>query len=181
MALGLHLYVRTAGDAGKMTASVRQAIQDVDRSVLISDIKTLELQIEEDLDTDRLLAILSTFFSLLATVLASIGLYGVMAYSVARRTRDMGIRMALGAERRDVLWLVLRQAMVLVAIGMAIGVPVTLALVRLVSSLLFGLKANDPVALVLAGVTLGVVAVVASYLPARRASRLDPMTALRYE
>jgi predicted permease len=91
MALGLHLYVRTAGDAGKMTIALRQAIQDVDRNVLISDIKTLEMQIEEDLDTDRLLATLSTFFSLLATVLASIGLYGVMAYSVARRTRDMGI------------------------------------------------------------------------------------------
>jgi ABC-type antimicrobial peptide transport system permease subunit len=89
--------------------------------------------------------------------------------------------MALGAERGDVLWLVLRQAMVLVAIGMVIGVPVTLALARLVSSLLFGLKADDPVALALAGVTLGVVAAVASYLPARRASRLDPMTALRYE
>jgi ABC-type antimicrobial peptide transport system permease subunit len=120
-------------------------------------------------------------FSLLATVLASIGLYGVMAYSVARRTRDMGIRMALGAERSDVLWLVLRQAMALVAIGMVIGVPVTLALARLVSSLLFGLQANDPVVLTLAGVTLAVVAAVASYLPARRASRLDPMRALRYE
>ncbi len=181
MALSLHLYVRTVGDAGKMTAALRRAIQDVDRNVLISDIKTLEMQVDEDLDTDRLLATLSTFFSLLATVLASIGLYGVMAYSVARRTRDMGIRMALGAERSDVLWLVLRQAMLLVAIGMAIGVPVTLALVRLVSSLLFGLQANDPVALTLAVVTLAVVAAVASYLPARRASRLDPMTALRYE
>ena len=164
-----------------MTAAFRRAIQDVDRNVLISDIKTLEMQVEEDLDTDRLLATLSTFFSLLATVLASIGLYGVMAYSVARRTRDMGIRMALGAERSDVLWLVLRQAMVLVAIGMAIGLPVTMALARLVSSLLFGLQANDPVALALASLTLGVVAAVASYVPARRASRLDPMTALRYE
>jgi predicted permease len=181
MALDLHLYVRTVGDAGAMTAALRRTIQDLDRNVLISDIKTLETQVDEDLNTDRLLAALATFFSLLATVLASIGLYGVMAYAVARRTRDRGIRMALGAERSDVLWLVLRQAMALVAIGIVIGVPVTLALARLVSSLLFGLQANDPVVLTLAGVTLAVVAAVASYLPAWRASRLDPMRALRYE
>jgi len=181
LSLRLHLYVRTVGDAGAMNTALRRAIQDVDRNVLISDIVTLEMQVEEDLETDRLLATLSTFFSLLATVLASIGLYGVMAYSVARRTRDVGIRMALGAERGDVLWLVLRQAMALVAIGMVIGVPVTLTLARLVSSLLFGLQANDPVVLAVAGVTLAVVAAVASYLPARRASRLDPMKALRYE
>ena len=181
LALRLHLYVRTTNDALQMLAALRQTIQNVDHEVLLAGSKTLDTQVDEDLGTDRLLATLSLLFSLLATVLASVGLYGVMAYSVARRTRDMGIRMALGAERGDVLWLVLRKAMLLVAIGIVMGVPVTPALSRLVSSLLFGVQAGDPATLALAGVTLAVVAAVASYLPARRASRLDPVTALRYE
>ena len=124
---------------------------------------------------------LSAFFSGLAVLLASIGLYGVMAYSVARRTHDIGIRMALGAQRQDVLWMVLRQALLLVVAGIVIGVPLTFALTRVVSSLLYGLSSSDPLTLSAAVLILFAVAALASYLPARRASRLDPMTALHYE
>ena len=106
----LHLYVRSVASASNMISTLRRVIQDMEPNVLIDDPKTLGVQIDEDLATERLLATLSAFFSVLATVLASIGLYGVMAYSVARRTHDIGIRIALGAKRRDVLWLVLRQA-----------------------------------------------------------------------
>ena len=128
-----------------------------------------------------MLASLSTFFSLLATALASIGLYGIMAYSVARRTHDIGIRMALGAERADVLRLVLRQALVLVAIGIAAGVPMTLALVRVLSSVLYRLTPSDPLTISAAALLMFAVAAVASYLPARRASLVDPIVALHYE
>jgi predicted permease len=177
----LTLYVRLAGNAQKMISSLRGIIQGVDPNVLIDDSKTLDIQIDEDLATDRLLATLSTFFSALATLLASIGLYGVMAYSVARRTHDIGIRMALGAERSHVLWLVLRQALLLVAAGIVAGVPITWALGRLVSSLLYGLSPTDPLTVSVAGVVMFAVAAIASYLPARRASRLDPIVALHYE
>jgi predicted permease len=177
----LKLYVRLAGDSQKMISTLRRVIQTIDPNVVIDDAKTLDVQIDEDLATDRLLATLSTFFSALATLLASIGLYGVMAYSIARRTHDIGIRIALGAEKRDVLWLVLQQGLLLVVLGIVTGVPITLALTRLVSSLLYGLSPTDPLAISAAGVLMFAVAAVASYLPARRASRLDPMVALRYE
>jgi predicted permease len=177
----LRLYVRCAGNAAAMISTLRKAIQSVDPNVTVDDPKTLELQIDEDLSTDRLLATLSAFFSALAVLLASIGLYGVMAYTVVRRTHDIGIRMALGAGRTDVLWLVLRQALVLVMLGIAAGVPVTLALTRLASSLLYGLSPADPLTLSAAALVMFIVAAVAGYLPARRAARLDPLVALHYE
>jgi predicted permease len=177
----LYLFVRSVGRPETMISTIRGAVQKIDHRVLFDDPKTLDVQIDEDLSTDRLLATLSAFFSILAVLLASIGLYGVMAYSVARRTHDIGIRMALGAQRRDVLWMVLRQAFLLVVAGIAIGVPLTFALTRVVSSLLYGLSSSDPLTLSAAVLILFAIAALASYLPARRASRLDPMTALHYE
>src|SRR6185369_11862458 len=129
----------------------------------------------------KLVARLGTFFGLLALLLACIGLYGVLAYGVARRTNEIGIRMALGAQNLSVLWLVLREALLLVAFGLVIGVFASLALTKTAASLLYELKPNDPMTIALATLLLAVVAAVAGYLPARRASRVDPMTALREE
>jgi len=129
----------------------------------------------------RLVAQLSAFFGLLAAFLSCIGIYGVMSYVVTRRTNEIGIRMALGAGRSNMLWMVLREILMLVSIGVVIGVPVTLACDRLVSNMLFGLRPTDPVTLASATVIFLIVATIASYLPARRASLVDPMVALRYE
>ena len=130
---------------------------------------------------ERLVATLSTLFGLLALALACVGLYGIMAYSVARRTNEIGIRMALGAQQADVLWMVLKDALVMVGIGLAIGIPTALASSRVISSLLFGLSAHDPWTIAAASVVLLGVALFAGYLPARRATKVDPMVALHYE
>jgi predicted permease len=175
------LYVRTLGDPAKVTAAIRHEAQFVDANVPIYHVRTLEDQLDESLSQERLIATLSSWFGAFALLLASIGLYGVLAYSVTRRTNEIGIRIALGAERGGVIWMVLREALVLVGIGVAIGVPVALALARSVSSLLYGLTSTDPLTISGAVVLLLVVAAIASYLPARRASRVDPMVALRYE
>ena len=137
--------------------------------------------VDDTLETDRFIEQLSGFFGILAVLLASVGLYGVMAYTVAQRTRDIGIRMALGAGPSSVLWQVLRESFVLAFMGIAIGVPVALGGTHFVRSMLFGLGLADPVVMVSAAVLLAVVALMASFLPAHRASRLDPMVALRYE
>ncbi len=131
--------------------------------------------------TERLIASLSSVFGFLATLLATIGLYGVMAYTVARRTREIGIRMALGAVQGNVIWMVMREVLALVAIGVAVGVPAALGLTRLVKAQLFGLTAHDPLTIAAASVGLGLVACLAGYVPALRASRVDPIRALRYE
>jgi predicted permease len=174
-------YVRARGDALNIAAEVRQTAQRVDPNLPIFNVKTMTTTVDELLFVERMVAALSVAFGALATLLAAIGLYGVMSYSVARRTREIGIRMALGAERSSVLWLVLREVALMVIVGVAIGLPLAAALSRVVRSQLFALSPYDPIALAGAAVLLVAVALGAGYLPARRATRIDPMLALRYE
>jgi len=173
--------VRYSGDSGTMVTAIRQAIHDVDFTLPISDVTTLDEQVAGSVSNQRLVAQLSSFFGVLAVFLSCIGIYGLMSYVVSRRTNEIGVRMALGAEPLHVLWLVMRESLQLVTVGMAIGVPVALASQRLVASMLFGLRPNDPVTLIGGVVALLLVAAVAGYVPARRASQIDPMISLRYE
>jgi predicted permease len=173
--------VRTFADTASVSASLRSAVQEASASLPPIDIRAMGGLVDATLQTDRFIQRLSSAFGLLAILLASIGLYGVMAYNVARRTRDIGIRMALGAAPGDVRWQILRETLVLVCIGIAIGVPAALAGTRLVRGLLFGLGFADPVVIVSAAALLALVAALAGFVPARRASRVDPMVALRYE
>ena len=174
-------YVRARGSASAIGTSIRQIAQRVDPNLPIFDMKTMTSVVEESLFLERMVAVLSVAFGALATLLAAIGLYGVMSYTVARRTREIGIRMALGAERSSVMWLVLREVALMVGLGVAIGLPLALMLSRIVQSQLFAMSAHDPIALTAAAALLTIIALVAGYLPARRATRVDPMLALRYE
>jgi len=174
-------YVRTAGDPGRTMAALRQAVREADPNLPAVKIKTVELRIRESLYTERLIAILSAAFGILATLLAAIGLYGVMAYSVARRTGEIGVRMALGALPVDVLRLVLFGAVRLAAIGIGIGLAAALAAGRLIESQLFGIRAADPVIYAGAALLLALVALIAAGVPAWRAARIDPVVALKYE
>jgi len=173
--------VRTFADAANVSTALRSAVQEVAPSLPPVSIRTMSGLVDDTLQTDRFIEQLSGFFGLLAVLLASVGLYGVMAYTVAQRTRDIGIRMALGAEPARVQWQVLRESLVLVILGIAIGVPAALAGTRLVRSMLFGLGFADPLVIVSAATLLAIIAVLAGFLPAHRASRVDPMIALRYE
>ncbi len=143
--------------------------------------KTVEAQLDETLLSDRLVALLSAGFGLLATLLASIGLYGVMAFVVARRRKELGIRLALGAQRTDVIWMVMREVLLLLAIGLAIGIPCALGAGRFVSDQLYGMQPHDPTIAIATLLLLTVVSALAGLIPAHRASRIDPILALRYE
>jgi putative ABC transport system permease protein len=174
-------YVRTRLDPNQAFAVIRNEVRKLDANLPVYGMRTLEEKIDESLVTERLIAILATVFSFLATLLASLGLYGVMAYSVERRTREIGIRMALGAAGGNVLWLLMREVLLLVATGAAIGLPAAWVLSKFAQAQLYGVASHDPATLVAALAAISVVACLAGYIPAWRATRIDPMRALRYE
>jgi predicted permease len=180
-AYSVTLHVRTAGDPSPVTPQLRQMINQVDDKLPIFGVTTLSDQLRENLNQERLIAQLVGFFGALALILACIGLYGVMAHGVARRTNEIGIRMAFGARGGNIAWMVLRETLYLVLAGLVIGVPAALIGARLISAQLFGMSPTDPVTLISAAMVLTLVALLAGYLPARRASRVNPLTALRYE
>jgi predicted permease len=173
--------VRTVGNPLAIATDVRRAVAAIDKNVPLSDMQTQVQQIDRFLMKERLFATLSAAFGVLALVLAAIGLYGTISYAAARRTSEIGIRMALGASRSSVLWLILRGTLAMLAVGILVGLPASLAAAQLVRSQLFGLSAMDPASLAGAVVILGALAMAAGWIPARRAARVDPMTALRYE
>jgi len=175
------LCVRATGDAGALIAAIHHEVRSLDPNLPVYNIKTFADQIDESIRQERLIAMLSSFFGFFALLLAALGLYGVMAHAVARRTREIGVRMALGAQAPAVLWMVLRETLLLVFVGVAIGMPVALAATRLIKGLLFGLGANDPLTIALSVFAMLAVAALAGYLPARRAASVDPMTVLRHE
>jgi putative ABC transport system permease protein len=174
------ILIRSHIPLADLTSRVKQTIAQVNPDISIR-FQSMQSMIHDWLLGDRLMATLSGFFGFLAALLATVGLYGVMSYMVVRRTNEIGIRMTLGAGRGEIVGMMVREAGVLLAAGLAGGVALSLAGGRAAGSMLFGLKPYDPVTLALAAVLLSLVAVAASYLPARRATRVDPMIALRYE
>jgi len=178
---GSAFYVRTATPSATVYNMIRNDVKQLAPSLPVYGMKTVEAQLDETLLTDRLIAMLSAGFGLLATLLATIGLYGVMAFVVARRRRELGIRLALGAQAASVIWMVMREVLLLLAIGLAIGVPAALVLGRYVSATLYGIRANDPLIASSTMVLLAAVSAAAGLIPAHRASRIDPILALRYE
>jgi len=177
----MNFEMRTFGEPGAGVEAARRAVLSFDPAIPVSRAKALVEMLDDSLGQERIIARLSAVFGALALLLAAIGLYGVLSYAVAQRTNEIGIRMALGAERGTVVRMVLRETAVLIAIGLLAGVPASLASARLIQSKLFGLKPADPVTLALAVGIMIAVAVISGYLPARRASRVDPLIALRYE
>jgi predicted permease len=179
--LGMFAYVRTAREPEQVFSSIRRVVNNLDANLPVFEMKTLEKQMDESLVTERLVATLSTGFGLLATLLAAVGLYGVMAYMVAQRTREIGVRMALGAASTDVVWLVMKEVLLLAGIGIAIGLPAAYGLTRFVKSQLYGIQPNDALTIALAVAGIAFVALASGYVPARRATLVDPMRALRWE
>ena len=175
------IHIRTVSDPTPLTPQVRQIINQINDKIPVFGVTTLNDQLHENLSQERLIAQLVSFFGALALILACIGLYGVMAHGVARRTSEIGIRMALGARGGNIAWMILRETLYLVLAGLVLGVPAALIGAKLISSQLFGLQATDPLTLIGAALVLTIVAMLAGYLPARRAARVNPLHALRYE
>jgi putative ABC transport system permease protein len=175
------LALRTTGDTANLVSSVRQAIREVDPDQPVSNVATMAELLGEEAAQRRMGMIMLAGFAALALLLASLGIYGVLAYFVSQHTNEIGVRLALGATPRNILFLVLKKGMGLTLIGVAIGIAAAFGLTRLMSSLLFGVKASDPLTFVAVPLLLGVVALLACAIPARRATKVDPMVALRYE
>jgi predicted permease len=176
---GITFYVRAKGDADAVSGRIHSVVRRVDPALPVTDLKTMQATIRESLFVERMVAALSAAFGVLATLLAALGLYGVMAFAVSLRTREIGIRMALGAERRDVMKMVLRDVAILVALGVAAGLPGGYGVGRIIETQLFGLDARDPLTYAAATGALLLASLLAGYIPARRATRVDPMVALR--
>jgi predicted permease len=180
-ARSLNVVLRTVGDPLAMTETVRAAMREVDPTLPIQRFTSQTEQISLRFAQERLFATAYTAFGALALLLAGIGLFGLMSYNVARRTSEIGIRMALGAQRGTVVGMVMRESMLLVGIGVALGLAAALWAGRFVKSVLYGLSANDPITIAVAVALIAVVSALAGYLPARRASNVDPMEALRQQ
>lgn len=176
-----YITVRATGNPQAVAAKLRKAVAQAAPNLTVARIRTLEEQIRTGLLQERLIVQLTSAFGALALLLAAVGLYGVMSYAVARRTAEFGLRMALGASRREVLWMMIRESALIIVAGLACGLPLMLAAAHIVNSMLFGVSAADPLAISIATMTLVAVAFVAAGIPALRASRVDPMVALRYE
>jgi putative ABC transport system permease protein len=177
----MRLIVRSASDPASLASAVRARVQDVDRNQAVHDVATMEQRFSAAVAPQRFNALVMAIFAGMAVVLAAVGVYGVMAYSVARRTHEIGIRIALGAKHQDVMRLILGRGLSLVVFGITLGLAGALALTRLLSNLLYGITVRDPLTFVAVSLVLTVVALVASYIPARRATKVDPMVALRHE
>ena len=179
------LHVRVTGDSGLVASRLREEVLHVDRTLPAFDIRTLSEEMDAALIQQRLVAMLSSLFGVLALLLASVGLYGLLAFGVTQRTGEMGVRTALGAAPGDLVCMILREAFLLVLAGIAAGAPMAIGVARVAGSqiagLLFGLNATDPLAMATAAFLLVAVSAIAAYFPARRASRVDPMVALRSE
>lgn len=174
-------YVRTFGNPLAVAGGIRQIVRELDPKVEVSGLKTMKDLVNDQLLQERTISQLASFFSLSALMLTCIGLYGILSYSVVRRTREIGVRLALGAQTRNVLSVIIRQGMTLTVVGCVLGMILAVALTRVVSSLLYGITATDPLTFVLSIALLGTVALASCWLPARRAAKIDPMEALRYE
>lgn len=178
---GLTILVRTTDDPRRIIPALLGIVQTVDRRLPVLSIPTLDVDVQAGLSSERILGYLSTLFAALATLLAGIGLYGVLAYSVVRRTHEIGVRFAIGAQRRDVAGLFARESFVLVLVGLAVGTPVALGSARALRSLLFGVGATDPLTLIISVVVLALAAFLATSIPLWRAARVSPIIALRWE
>jgi ABC-type antimicrobial peptide transport system permease subunit len=160
---------------------VRQAIHQIDANLPITNVTTLAEQVSNSMGPQRLISALTVLFGIVGLALACVGLYGIMAYNVARRTHELGVRMALGAQKGEILKMIMGHGLRLTLIGLAIGAAGALALTRLMTNLLYGVKPSDPLTFIAVSVLLALVALLACYIPARRAIKVDPMVALRYE